>query len=72
MARVGQSVSIWKPIIDAPMDGSPVWARGRDWGKPDNPMHYGWVYWDGSNWCWGESTSGHHATYVIEFLPRHP
>jgi hypothetical protein len=40
----------WKPITQAPMDGSPIWVRGWDYGKEGTTRHCCWAYWNGVNW----------------------
>lgn len=61
----------WQPMSSAPKDGSPVWARGWDWGKPNTTRHSGWVFWNDGNWCWaGDETN--HATHLTDYLPTPP
>jgi hypothetical protein len=62
----------WESLDTAPRDGQPVWARGYDWGKRGNPMHYGWVYFS-DGWQWAGSSprpDDSSASFVIEWLPR--
>lgn len=59
---------IWQPIESAPKDGSPVWARGHNWGNPSNARHYGWVFFCDGAWLWAEPDGGE-ATHIDEWLP---
>jgi len=58
----------WEPIESAPKDGSPVWARGHNWGNPNNAHHCGWVFFDSGTWLWAGPDSGE-ATHIDEWLP---
>ena len=62
----------WRPIDEAPRDGSPVWVRGWDYGKPDTQRHYGWVYWSGTEWNWEGPDSGNYATYLTDWNAAAP
>lgn len=60
----------WRTIESAPKDGSPVWARGWDWGKPGTTRHVGWVYWNGDQWAWSSGSSEpSFATHLTDWMP---
>jgi hypothetical protein len=67
-------VRSWELIDTAPKDGSPVWARGWDWGKSDSTRHYGWVFWGGDGgWFWageGDSTAEHLTDWMPAATPQ--
>lgn len=35
----------WKPIGEAPRDGSPVFVRGYNYGDPNKGQHFYWCRW---------------------------
>lgn len=47
-------MSKWQPLENAPKDGSPVWARGFEFGNKDSGVIAGWIYWneDAGAWVW--------------------
>ena len=64
-------MSSWVSIDQAPKDGSPIWARGWDWGKPDTTRHYGWFYWeeptdDLTGW---KALDCSYGAYLTDFMP---
>lgn len=68
MTTEQKGVDAWLPIDSAPQDGRPVWVRGWDWGKPNTSRHFGWVHWDGMNWCWaGSDPHSGHATHLTDW-----
>lgn len=38
-------MSGWLDMNSAPRDGTPIRARGRDWGDPCGKLHYVTVHW---------------------------
>jgi hypothetical protein len=60
-------MSEWRDIVNAPKDGSPVWVRGWDWGKPDTGRHYGWAYYNEGVWTWERDGSA--ATHLTDYMP---
>lgn len=65
-AGVGLVADHWKPMSLARRDGSPVWARGHDWGNATGALHYALVHWDGLAW---RDQFGSSRPYLVEWLP---
>lgn len=60
-------MSTWASMATAPRDGRPVWARGFDYGEPNNNAFCGWVYWLYGAWRWaGTERQG---ANVFDWLP---
>lgn len=60
----------WKTIETAPKDGSPIWARGYDYGEKKNAMHYCWAWFDGKSWRASTMTPEGQAvlSYLVEWV----
>lgn len=58
----------WESIETAPQDGSPVWARGWDWGREGTQRHYCWAYWEGDEWK-ASGPDGMLLTHLEEWMP---
>lgn len=58
----------WHRLDSAPLDGTPVWVRGWDWGKEDTTRHFGWAFFDGC-WKWADRERDE-ATHITEWAPH--
>jgi hypothetical protein len=63
----------WQPIESAPRDGTRVYAKGRDFGKPDGDEHFVWVVWELGEWLEAddENSTCWHLTHWMP-LPAAP
>lgn len=66
----------WKPIDDAPKDGSPVWARGNNFGIPSKGQHYTWAFWNGEHWeppmTFQDEDGGGNLKFLTHYMEQTP
>lgn len=64
----------WRPIAEAPRDGTWVLARGRDWGRDTNPWHVMVVFWTGDRWlnAYDHDTEARYLREWLCVLPAAP
>ena len=59
----------WRPIAEAPRDGTPVWAKGINWGDALRGHHCCWAYWNGERWVAGTPGYESHLEHLVYWMP---
>lgn len=59
----------WRSINEAPKDGTPVFAKGNNYGKPECGVHCCWAYFKDGQW---HAADGENLPleYLTEYLVR--